>query len=1071
MHEMNLIKESTQDRFIHGLNIPLKHKVQVEALRGNTLGEVFGFAETFERQSKELALSKARMASSQAGGGASANKWSPPSKRVEGPSTTQVKTPYKALASPQMTAITTTLEVKKVQCFKCKGYGHYARECPNQRVMVIGQDGSVYSEDEEGEEKKEADTSCNYEFPSGEEEDEEAKTLVVLRMLNVLPNLEEHREQRCNIFHMKCKEGAKTCLVIIDGGSCANVVSDQLVGKLGLKVVKHPHSYKLQWLGDASELKVESQCKLGRPWEYDRRVYKNGHTNEYFHMLNGMKVRLRPLTPKEVYEASQHLQRERVRDKEKRLLSENCLLARPSDLGWALNSRSTLLLMVRNDLCLVSNTNTHPLAIESVLQCFQDVFPEELPNGLPPIRGIEHQINFVPGSTLPNRAAYKANPKETQELQRQVEGLLAKGLVRESLSPCAVPVILVPKKDGSWRIFVVGKDGVRVDEEKIQAIRDWPTPKNVSEGEEQERAFTTLKHDLTHATLLALPNFDKTFELECEASGVGIGGVLLQEGRPIAYFLEKLNQTHLNYPTYDKELYAIVRCLENWQHYLMHREFVIHTDHESIKFLGGQHKLDKRHAKWSAFLETFPYVIRYKKGKENVVTDALSRKPFESMHDDVIHVSKALCVRNHVLTMCASKFVGLEFFKDLYENDHDFSSIHEACEKGTFDKYYKLDGYLYRENRLCIPSCSLRELMVKESHLGGLMGHFGALKTFEILNEHFFLPCMRKHVEKFCSLCFECRQAKSKSNNFGLYTPLPAPTHPWVDISMDFVLGLPRSLKGNDSIFVVVDRFSKLAHFIPCRKTSDAKFIANVVRLHGKPKTIVSDRDVKFLSFFWKTLWSGEDRAKFVKDLHEQVQERIKRKGEQVAFRVNKGRKKVVFQPVLERVNDNAYVIDLPGNPNLRTNPSQEGEDDANPLRMEGHPMTRSMTRCAQEGLSILIQKLVQEESSRPEVPAMKHIIITGTRDLPVRVALSRPLHHPDGCSRESYKRSESPTRPWWEFMLKEHPDRWLDSGMRSTGSPTRPGWILGISATRTGGRSKACRGQGVLPNPGGIQA
>ncbi|KAL1563915.1 hypothetical protein AAHA92_06332 [Salvia divinorum] len=209
--------------------------------------------------------------------------------------------------------------------------------------MVIGQDDSVYSEDEEGEEKKEADTSCNYEFSSGEEEDEEAKTLVVLRMLNVLPNLEEHREQRCNIFHMKCKVGAKTCLVIIDGGSCANVVSDQLVGKLGLKVVKHPHPYKLQWLGDAGELKVESQCKvpmklgewedevlcdiipmtachvlLGRPWEYDRRVYKNGHTNEYFHMLNGMKVRLRPLTPKEVYEANQHLQRERVRDKDKK---------------------------------------------------------------------------------------------------------------------------------------------------------------------------------------------------------------------------------------------------------------------------------------------------------------------------------------------------------------------------------------------------------------------------------------------------------------------------------------------------------------------------------------------------------------------------------------------------------------------------------------------------------------------------------------------------------------------------------------------------------------------------------
>ena len=131
--------------------------------------------------------------------------------------------------------------------------------------------------------------------------------------------------------------------------------------------------------------------------------------------------------------------------------------------------------------------------------------------------------------------------------------------------------------------------------------------------ESQENAFNQLKRDLTTAPVLALPDFAKTFEIECDASGTGIGAVLKQEGRPLAYFSEKMNGAVLNYPVYDKELYAVIRALETWQHYLMPKEFVIHTDHESLKYLHGQGKLNKRHAKWSSFLETFPYVIRYKK--------------------------------------------------------------------------------------------------------------------------------------------------------------------------------------------------------------------------------------------------------------------------------------------------------------------------------------------------------------------------------------------------------------------------------------------------------------------------
>ena len=155
--------------------------------------------------------------------------------------------------------------------------------------------------------------------------------------------------------------------------------------------------------------------------------------------------------------------------------------------------------------------------------------------------------------------------------------------------------------------------------------------------------------------MLALPNFAKTFEVEYDASGLGISAILMQEGRPIAYFSEKLSGEALKYPTYDKELYVLVQASETWQHYLWPKEFVIHTDHESLKHLKGQHKLNKRHAQWMEFVETFPYVICYKQGKENIVVDALSRR--------------------HVLISTSdAKLLGFEHIKELYPLDQDFSN-------------------------------------------------------------------------------------------------------------------------------------------------------------------------------------------------------------------------------------------------------------------------------------------------------------------------------------------------------------------------------------------------------------
>jgi hypothetical protein len=139
--------------------------------------------------------------------------------------------------------------------------------------------------------------------------------------------------------------------------------------------------------------------------------------------------------------------------------------------------------------------------------------------------------------------------------------------------------------------------------------------------------------------------------------------VLLQEGKPIAYFSEKLSGASLNYSTYDKKLYALVRVLETWQYYLWPKEFVIHSDHESLKHIRGQVKLNKHHAKWVEFIKTFPYIIKHKKEKENIIADALSR-------------------RYTMLSQLDHKFFGLESIKELYATDVDFKDAYENCREG-----------------------------------------------------------------------------------------------------------------------------------------------------------------------------------------------------------------------------------------------------------------------------------------------------------------------------------------------------------------------------------------------------
>jgi hypothetical protein len=297
------------------------------------------------------------------------------------------------------------------------------------------------------------------------------------------------------------------CRFIIDGGSCNNIVSALLVEKLGLKMHRHPHPYHMQRLNNSGTVKVTSMVRLpfsigdyndevdcdivpmqachlllGRPWQFDVDSVHFGRSNKYSFVHKEKKVILVPLTPEDIHASD--VARMRREESEKRKMSEThnnskgenpkpphsikptenkrlpqntkCLLVTKGDLREIQNTTAPFFVLLHKDTLISTNTlpSTLPTSLLDLLQEFEDVFPNEVPDGLPPIRGIEHQIDLVPGASLPNRPAYRTNPDETKEIERQVKDLMDKGYVRESLSPCVVPVLLVPKKDGSWRMCV-----------------------------------------------------------------------------------------------------------------------------------------------------------------------------------------------------------------------------------------------------------------------------------------------------------------------------------------------------------------------------------------------------------------------------------------------------------------------------------------------------------------------------------------------------------------------------------------------------------------------------------------
>ncbi|GKE10838.1 putative reverse transcriptase domain-containing protein, partial [Tanacetum coccineum] len=455
-----------------------------------------------------------------------------------------------------------------------------------------------------------------------------------------------------------------------------------------------------------------------------------------------------------------------------------------------------------------------------------------------------------------NILVYSKKREEHEEHLKLILELLKRDELYVKFSKCEFWILKV-----QFLGHEIDSKGIHVDPAKIESIKDWASPKSPTEirqflglvgyyrrfiegfskiaklitkltqksikfdwGEKEEAAFQLIKQKLCSAPILALPKGSENFIVYCDTSHKGLGDVLMQNEKVISYASQKLKIHEKNYTTHDLELEAVVFALKMWRHYL---------------YGTSDYNCD----------------IRYHPGKANVVADALSRK----------ERVKPLRVRALVMT------IGMNLPKQILEAQTEALKPENLTAKDVGGMLRqdlikerlkpRANGTLCLNNRSWLPCYGdLRTLVMHESHKLKYYVHPGSDKMYQDLKQLYWWPNMRANITTYVSKCLTCSKVKAEHQKpSGLLVQSEIPEWKWEKITMDFVTKLPKTTNGYDTIWLIVDRLTKYAYFLPMRETGPMEklmklYMKEVVTRHGVPVFIICDRDGRFTSLFWKAL-------------------------------------------------------------------------------------------------------------------------------------------------------------------------------------------------------------------------